>query len=161
MENLLLCRTIRLPTLSSMVLDRMPRSPRISKSPLNTSRLVTLAASTNEVAMWALQLYIDLSAKLPITIPGAPGVRSSIHLQPRDQHAFIYITTVPGPLFILSTRGAFFHTLVRYTCAYSRLSNTCSYIHFSSDIVHVGYLVFMCAGTWSSYISATPHTHTL
>jgi hypothetical protein len=25
-----------------------------------------------------------------------------------------------------------------------------------SDIVHVGYLVFMCAGTWSSHTSTTP-----
>jgi hypothetical protein len=78
-----------------------PRSPKISKSPLNTSRPVTLEASTNEVEMWALQLYIGLSAKLPITIPGAPGVRSSIRLQPRDQHPVIYIKTFPRPLFIL------------------------------------------------------------
>jgi hypothetical protein len=125
----------------------MPHPPRISQSPLNASRPITIAASTNEVAMWALQLYIGLFAKLPLTIPGAHGVHFSIRLQPRDQHPVIYITTVPGPLFILSPRGTIFHTLIRYACAYSHLSNTCSYLRFSSDIVHVGYLVFMCAGT--------------
>jgi hypothetical protein len=134
----------------------MPHPPRISQSPLNASRPITIAASTNEVAMWALQLYIGLFSKLPLTIPGAPGVHFSIRLQPRDQHPVIYITTVPGPLFILSPRDAIFHTLIRYACAYSHLSNTCSYIRLSSDIVHVGYLVFMCAGTWSSYIDTTP-----
>jgi hypothetical protein len=58
--------------------------------------------------MWALQLYIGLSAKLPNTIPGAPGVHFSIRLQPRDQHPVIYIKTVPGPFFILSPRGTIF-----------------------------------------------------
>jgi hypothetical protein len=134
----------------------MPRPPRISQSPLNSSRLITIATSTNEVAMWALQLYRGLFANLPLTILGAHSVHFSICLQPQDQHPIIYITTVPGPLFILSPRGAIFHTLIRYACAYSHLSNTCSYIVLSSDIVHVGYLVFMCAGTWSSYIDTTP-----
>ena len=106
--------------------------------------------------MWALQLYIGLFAKLPVTIPGALGVHFSICLQPWDQHPVIYITTIPGPLFILSPRATIFHTLIRYACAYSQLSNTCSYIQFSSDIVHVRYLVFMCVGTWSSYIDTTP-----
>jgi hypothetical protein len=47
-------------------------------------------------------------AKLPLTILGAHGVHFSIRLQPRDQHPVIYITAVPGPLFILSPRGTFF-----------------------------------------------------
>jgi hypothetical protein len=47
-------------------------------------------------------------AKLPLTIPGAHGVHFSICLQPRDQHPVIYITTIPGPLSILSPWGAFF-----------------------------------------------------
>jgi hypothetical protein len=134
----------------------MPHPPRISQSPLNSSRPITIAPSTNEVAMWTLQLYIGLFSKLPLTIPRAPGVHSSICLQPRDQHPVIYIMTVPRPLFILSPRDGIFHTLIRYTCACSHLSNTCSYIRFSSDIVHVEYLVFLCACTWSSYIDTTP-----
>jgi hypothetical protein len=47
-------------------------------------------------------------AKLPLTIPGAHDVRFSSRLQPRDQHPATYITAVPGPLFILSPRGALF-----------------------------------------------------
>jgi hypothetical protein len=47
-------------------------------------------------------------AKLPLTILGAQGVHFSNRLQPRDQHPVTYITTVPGSLFILSPRGAFF-----------------------------------------------------
>jgi hypothetical protein len=134
----------------------MPHPPKISKSPLNTSHPITIVASTNEVAMWALQLYIGLFSKLPHTIPRAPGVHFSIRLQPRDQHPVIYIMTVPRPFFILSPLDAIFHTLTRYAYVYSKLSNTCSYIRFSSDIVHIGYLVFMCAGIWSSYINITP-----
>ena len=95
-------------------------------------------------------------SKLPLTIPGAQGVHFSNRVQPRDQHPVTYITVVHGPLFILSPRGTFFHTPLRYACTYSRLSNTCSYLRFSSDIVHFGYLVFMCVGTWSSYIGTTP-----
>jgi len=96
-------------------------------------------------------------SKLPLTIPGAHSVHFSIRLHPWDQHPVIYIIAVPGPLFILSPWGTFFfHTLVRYACTYSCLSNTCSYCRFSSDIVHFGYLFFMCIGTWSSYISTTP-----
>jgi hypothetical protein len=106
--------------------------------------------------MWALQLYRGLFAKLPLTIPGAHGVHFLIYLQPQDQHPVIYITTVPGPFFILSPWGTIFHTLIRYAWAYSHLSNTFSYIKLSLDIVHVGYLVFMCAGTWTSYIDTTP-----
>jgi hypothetical protein len=58
--------------------------------------------------MWALQLYIGLFAKLPLTIPGAHDVHFSNRLQPRDQRPATYIMTVPGPLFILSPRGALF-----------------------------------------------------
>jgi hypothetical protein len=125
---------------------------------MNTSLLVTIATSTNEVAMWALQLYIGLFVKLPLIILGAPGVHFSICLQPRDQHPIIYIMIVPGPLFISSPWDTIFflHTLTRYACAYSKLSNKRSYVQFSSDMVHVGYLVFMCVGTWSSYIKTTP-----
>jgi hypothetical protein len=58
--------------------------------------------------MWALQLYIGFFAKLPLTIPGAHGVHFSNRLQPRDQRPAAYIMAVPGPLFILSPRGALF-----------------------------------------------------
>ena len=47
-------------------------------------------------------------AKLPLTILGAQGIHISNYLQPRDQHPATYITVVPGSLFILSPRGAFF-----------------------------------------------------
>jgi hypothetical protein len=73
-----------------------------------SARKFTVAAGTNEVAMWALQLYIGLFAKLPLIIPGAHGVHFSNRLQPRDQRPATYIMTVPGPLFILSPRGTFF-----------------------------------------------------
>jgi hypothetical protein len=81
---------------------------RISKSPLNVSHPITLTTGTNEVAMWALQLYIVLFAKFPDPILGASGVCFSIHLQPRDQYPFLYIKTIPGPFFILSPWGAIF-----------------------------------------------------
>jgi hypothetical protein len=47
-------------------------------------------------------------SKLPLTIPGAHDVHFSNRLQPRDQRPATYIMAVPGPLFILSPRGAFF-----------------------------------------------------
>jgi hypothetical protein len=47
-------------------------------------------------------------AKLPLTIPRAHGVHFSNRLQPRDQCPATYIMAVPGPLFILGPRGAFF-----------------------------------------------------
>jgi hypothetical protein len=95
-------------------------------------------------------------AKLPLTIPGAHGVHFSNRLQPRDQRPVTYIMAVPGPLFILSPRGPFSHIMARYARALSHLSNTCSYLLFSSDIVHFGYLVVLCAGTWSSSRHTSP-----
>jgi hypothetical protein len=98
--------------------------------------------------MWALQLYIEVFAQLPLTIPGAHDVHFPNRLQPRDQHPATYIMTILGPLFILGPRGApFFHHIARYACALSHLSNTCSYLLFSSDMVHFGYSVVLCAGT--------------
>ena len=86
--------------------------------------------------MWALQLYIVLFSKLPLTIPGAPSIHFSIRLQPRDQHPVIYITTVLGPLFILSPWGAIFSypdqvcmcifTLIKYMLLYSIIFRYCS-----------------------------------
>jgi hypothetical protein len=78
---------------------------------------LTEAEGTNEVAMWALQLYIGFFAKLPLTTPGAHGVHFVNRLQPWDQRPTTYIMVVPRPLFILSPRGTFFsyHAQVR-TC---------------------------------------------
>jgi hypothetical protein len=69
---------------------------------------IAIATGTNEVAMWALQLYIGCFAKLPLSIPGAHDVHSSNRLQPRDQHPTAYIMAVSRPLFILGPRGALF-----------------------------------------------------
>ena len=123
---------------------------------MKTAHPVTIVAGTNEVAMWTLQLYIGLFSKLPLTISGAQGVHFSNRLQPWDQRPTTYIIVVLGWLFILSPGAPFFHIMVRYARALSPLSNTCSYLWFSSDIVHFGYLVVMCAGTWSSFIKTTP-----
>jgi hypothetical protein len=111
------------------------------------SRPVTIAAGTNEVAMWALQLYI--------------GLLPNFHSPFRESMASIFQTvfshgiSIPPPTSRLSLghfpsrapRVPFFHTMVRYTCALSHLSNTCSYLCFSSDIVHFGYLAVLCVGT--------------
>jgi hypothetical protein len=67
--------------------------------------------------MWALQLYIGLSAKLPITIPGAPGVHSSIHLQPRinipsstsRQSPGHFLSLAPGHHFFIPHPGTHAH----------------------------------------------------
>jgi hypothetical protein len=72
------------------------------------ARPLTTTAGTNEVALWALQLYIVHFSKLPDSILGAPGIHFSIHLQPRDQDPVTYTIPFPGPLSILSPRGAFF-----------------------------------------------------
>jgi hypothetical protein len=69
---------------------------------------ITVAAGTNEVAMWALQLYVGVFSKLPLIIPGAHDVHFSNRLQPRDQHPATYIMTILGPLFILGPRGTHF-----------------------------------------------------
>jgi hypothetical protein len=44
----------------------------------------------------------------------------------------------------------FSHIMPRYTGALAHLSNICSYLVFSSDIVHFGYLIVLCVGTWLS-----------
>ena len=69
---------------------------------------LTVAAGTNEVAMWALQLYVGFLPKLPLIISGAHDVHSSNRLQPRDQHPATYIMAVTRPLFILGPRGPLF-----------------------------------------------------
>jgi hypothetical protein len=119
------------------------------------SRPITLAAGTNEVAMWALQLYIVPFSKLPYSIPGAPSIHfpilsSTMGPGSRHLHSHIPWATIhprpPGSIFLTSRPGM--HAYVQNY----QIIVICS---LSSYIVHVGYLVFMCAGTWSPYISAT------
>jgi hypothetical protein len=146
----------------SSVLPESPKSSEncSSKSPIGC---LTIAAGTNEVAMWALQLYIGLFAKLPLTIPGAHGVHFSIRLQPRDQHPIIYITAVPGPLFILSPRGTFFSypgqvrmhifTLIKYMLISSILFRYCSLWVFGFHVCR--YLIIIHRHNPFRYILST------
>jgi hypothetical protein len=67
-----------------------------------------MAIGTNEVAMWALQLYIVPFAKLPCSITGAWSIYFLICLQPRDQDPATYMVTFPESPSILSLRGEFF-----------------------------------------------------
>jgi hypothetical protein len=134
----------------------MPHPPQISKSPLKTARPVTIAAGTNEVAMWALQLYIGLFSKLPLTIPGAHGVHFSIHLQPRDQHPVIYITAVPGPLFILSPRGTFFFIPWSGTHAHIHAYQIHAHIFDSLQILFTLGIWFSCVQVLDHHTSAQP-----
>ena len=106
--------------------------------------------------MWALQLYI--------------GFLPNFHSPFREPTTSIFRTvfshgiSVPPPTSWLSlghfsswAPGApiFYHT-ARYACALSHLSNTCSYLLSSSDIVHFGYLVVLCASTWAASLRVTP-----
>jgi hypothetical protein len=73
-----------------------------------TSRQSTTIAGTNEVALWALQLYIVHFSKLPYSILEAVSVRFPICLHPRDQDPTTYTVTFPGPPYLLGPRGSFF-----------------------------------------------------
>ena len=100
--------------------------------------------------MWALQLYIVFFPNFhsPFREPTTSIFRT----------VFSHGISIPPPTSWLSlghfssrAPGApFFHIMARYARVLSHLSNTCSYFLFSSDIVHFGYLVVLCAGTWSS-----------
>jgi hypothetical protein len=74
-----------------------------------------MQAGTNEVALWAPQLYIVPFSKLPCSITGAQSIYFLIHLQPRDQDPATYTVTFPGSPSILGPGGAFFshHAQVR------------------------------------------------
>jgi hypothetical protein len=122
----LLCRRMRPLTWLSQILDRSARTPVISKSPRKTSRQLTMAAGTNEVALWAPQLYIVPFSKLPRSVTGAQSLCFLIHLQPWDQD--------PPPTQSHSLghhpywpRGSIFfsHITSRYACSCSKLSNNC------------------------------------
>jgi hypothetical protein len=113
-----------------------------------------MATSTNEVAMWALQLYIGLSAKLPNTIPGASGVHFLIRLHPWDLHPAIYIKTVPRPFFILSPQGTIFsypiqvHMLmfkfIKYMLVCSILFRYCSCRVFGFHVCRYLVIIHQC-----------------
>jgi hypothetical protein len=104
---------------------------------------------TNEVALWAHQPYIAPFSQLPHSVTGAQSLHFPIHSQPWDPGPTIYTFTFPGSSSALGPRGAFFsrHVQVHAHFQFYQIVVICS---LSSDIVHVGYLVFMCAGTCST-----------
>jgi hypothetical protein len=97
-------------------------SQNLQISPQN-SHPITLAIGTNEVALWALQLYIVPFVKLPGSILGALGNHFSFCLQPRDHYPTTYTISFPRTLSIIIAQGAFSHITLRYTCSCSKLSN--------------------------------------
>jgi hypothetical protein len=106
-------------TKTNLKLDVPESITSISRNPQKSSKLarpLNNTASTNEVALWSLQLYIVHFSKLPDSIQGALGVHFLICLQPWDQHPITYTMTFPRPLSILSPQGTFFHIPLRYTC---------------------------------------------
>jgi hypothetical protein len=115
-----------------------------------STQKLTEAAGTNEVAMRALQLYIGLFAKLPLTIPGAHGVHFSNRLQPWDQRPATYIMTVPGPLFILSPRGTFF---------FISWPGTHAHCHIYLIYVHICYYlqIWFTLGIWLFCVQVLGH----
>jgi hypothetical protein len=69
----------------------------------------------------------------------------------RHLHSHIpQVTIHPHP------RGSMFFTSPPGTHAHIQNYRITAICSLSSDIVQVGYSVFMCAGTWSSCINATP-----
>ena len=87
------------------------------------------------------------SPRCPFFKPSSATGSASRHLH----HDYPWATFHPGP-----PGHPFFYHTARYACALSHLSNTCSYLLSSSDIVHFGYLVVLCAGTWSASLHVTP-----
>jgi hypothetical protein len=87
------------------------------------ARPLTKTTGTNEVALWALQLYIVHFSKLPDSILGAPNVRFSICLQPWDQNPPTYTIIFPGPLSTPQPPGSIFFIILtlRYACSHSHL----------------------------------------
>ena len=103
------------PELTVSISRNLQKSSKIAR-PLNKT------VGTNEVALWALQLYIVHFAKLPDLIPGAPNVCFSIRLQPWHQNPPTYTIIFPAPLSTPSPRGDFFTILtLRYACSHTHL----------------------------------------
>ena len=92
---------------------------------------LTVAAGTNEVSMWALQLYIGLLPNFhsPFREPAASIFRTvfshGISISPPTSWLSLghFSSRAPG--------APFFHIMARYACALSHLSNTCSYLVLS------------------------------
>jgi hypothetical protein len=103
------------PELASSISRNLQISSKIAY-PLNKT------TGTNEVALWALQLYIVHFSKLPDSILGAPGTRFSIRLQPWDQDPVTYIIPFPRPFSILIPRGTFFSYYAQ-VCMLTLLNN--------------------------------------
>jgi hypothetical protein len=95
-------------------------------------------------------------AKLPGSFLGAPSIRFPIHLQPRDQDPATYTVTLPWAAIHPRPLGSIFLTSRPGTHAHVQNYQITVICSLSSDIVHVGYSVLICAGTWSSQLNAWP-----
>jgi hypothetical protein len=104
--------------------------------------------------LWAHHPYIVPFSKLPHSVTGAQSLCFLIHLQPRDQGPAIYTVTFPGSPSNLAP-GSIFLTSRPGTHAHVQNYQITVICSLSSDIVHVGYSVLMCAGTWSSQVAQT------
>jgi hypothetical protein len=148
-------------TLSSWIWDHMPsRTPcsttsnRRRKSSKSSHQL-TMAAGTNEVALWAPQPYIF------------PLPNFHTHLQDVRVYVFLLSSAMGSgsrhlhshiPRVIIHPRpwGRIFLTSRPGTHAHVQNYQIVVICSLSSHIVHVGYSILMCVGTWSSQTSATP-----
>jgi hypothetical protein len=94
-------------------------------------------------------------SKLPLTIPGAHGVHFSIRLQPRDQHPVIYVTAVPGLLFILSPWGTLFFISWSGTRVHSHTYQIHDHIFDSLQILFTLGIWFSCVQVLGHHPSST------
>jgi hypothetical protein len=99
--------------------------------------------------MWALQLYIGLSAKLPITIPRAPGVCFSIRLQPQDQHHVIYIKTIARTVLSLALGCHFF---IPHPGTHAHVQN-----YQINDCMFDSLKILFTSGIWFSCVQVLGH----
>jgi hypothetical protein len=115
-----------------------------------------MTAGTNEVAMWALQLYITPFAKIPHAITGSQGLYLLIYSHQQDQDPATHTVTFPESPSIPGPWGCIF--LTSHLGTHVHVQNyQITFIHsLSSFIVHIGYSILMCAGTWSSKIKNNP-----
>jgi hypothetical protein len=104
--------TTNLALATPRLVDSSSRNLQISSE---YSHQITIAAGTNEVALWAHQPYIVPFSKLPHSVTGAQSLCFLICSQPRDHGPTIYTFTFPGSSSELGPRGAFFsrHVQVR------------------------------------------------
>jgi hypothetical protein len=121
-----------------------------------SSRQLTMAAGTNEVALWAPQLYIVPFSKLPHSVTGAQSLCFSDPSSATGSGSHHLHSHIPRVTIHTRPRGSIFLTSRPGTHAHVQNYQIVVICSLSSDIVHVGYSVLMCAGTWSSQTSATP-----